>query len=55
MKKVKIYLVGDENANKTNQWLIMTNDLAKAAEFAEGLPVSQIKTILVGESKYDSK
>jgi len=48
---VKVYLVGDEHANKNNSYLMMTNDLAEAAKFAESLPVSQIKTITVKGGK----
>ena len=47
MTSAKVYLVGDEHANKNNSYLMMTNDMAEAVKFAESLPVSQIKTITV--------
>ena len=53
--EVLVYLVGDEHAQKTNSWLMMTNDKVAAVEFATSLEVSQIKTIKVKETQDDSE
>jgi hypothetical protein len=44
----KIYLVGDDNAPKTNSWLAMTNSAEEAARLLEELEgASRMKTIEV--------
>ena len=47
--EVVVYLVGDMNAQKTNSWLMMTNDKAAAMEFSTTLDLAQIKSIKVKE------
>ena len=48
--EVKLYLVGDENSNKTNSWLFVSNGLEEASAFARTLPISQIKIITIKEN-----
>lgn len=35
MRKIKLYLVGDKESEKTNSWLAMTNDIAQAQYLIE--------------------
>ena len=51
--KVKVYLVGDCDAQKTNSWSMMTNDKEAAVDALLDIPNGQIKTIEVTED--DSK
>ena len=46
-----VYLVGDSNAQKTNSWVAMTNNKAKALEQLAQIDLGQIKTIKVKERK----
>ena len=44
----KVYLIGDKNSPKTNQWLQMTNDRAAAeAELALAGPDATFKEVTV--------
>jgi hypothetical protein len=48
---VKVYLVGDENAPKTNSWLAMTNSADEAARLLEELDgAARMKTITVKDT-----
>jgi putative SOS response-associated peptidase YedK len=41
--------VGDEHAQKTNSWLMMTNSMDEAVKMIDEIPNGQIKTIRVKE------
>lgn len=47
----KVYLVGDKDAPKTNQWLMMTNCPTEAAKYAYDIHNSTSKTIEVSENR----
>ena len=47
--KVKVYLVGEHDAQKTNSWLMMTNDKLAAVDALLNIPDGQIKTIEVSD------
>ena len=47
MSKVEVYLVGDKDSPKTNQWLAMTASLYEADKFALGIKGATRKTIEV--------
>jgi hypothetical protein len=49
MADTTIYLVGDEHAQKTNSWLMMTNSMDEAVKMIDEIPNGQIKTIRVKE------
>ena len=56
MRKVTVvYLVGDQDAQKTNSWDAMTNCKEKAIEALLLIPEGQIKAIQVKENYRDSK
>jgi hypothetical protein len=54
MSKTKVYLVGDENAQKNNSWVAMTNNMERAIKEMGAITNGQIKTITVEELKRES-
>lgn len=37
MRKIKLYLVGNDESEKTNSWLAMTNDIRQAQNLIENM------------------
>ncbi len=51
MSKIEVYLVGDKDSPKTNQWLAMTDSLEEADKLAADIKGATRKTIEVYKGK----